>query len=166
MPDPRPLSGQQDRAWSLLVGVLMWLPAELDTYLDRAAGLSHAEYQVLHWLSVSEDREVHMGRLAATANVTPSHLSRIVSRLEKRQWITRSNDPDDARRTLARLTDTGAQLLDRVEPGYAEQVRRHVFDRLDGRQAEQLEDVAEAVLTSLHPDCLAIMPARTPREHA
>jgi DNA-binding MarR family transcriptional regulator len=88
------------------------------------------------------------------------------ARLEKRQWITRSSDPHDARRTLARLTETGAQLLDRVEPGYAEQVRRHVFDRLDARQTESLEDLAEAVLTSLHPDCLEIMPVRTPQEHA
>ena len=166
MTDPDHLSPQQDRTWSLLVGVMMWLPAELDTYLERVGGVSHAEYQVLHCLSVSEDREVHMGRLAATASVTPSHLSRIVARLEKRQWITRSSDPDDARRTLARLTETGAQLASRIEPGYAEQVRRHVFDRLDVRQAEQLEDLAEAMLTSLHPDCLQIMPERTARQHA
>lgn len=73
---------RQERAWSLLVGVMMWLPAELDAFLERTAGLSHAEYQVLRWLSLSEDREVHMTRLAATASVTPSHLSRIVSRPE------------------------------------------------------------------------------------
>ncbi|WP_211265653.1 MarR family winged helix-turn-helix transcriptional regulator [Actinacidiphila oryziradicis] len=163
MTDAQHLSPQQDRTWSLLVGVMMWLPAELDAYLERAAGVSHAEYQVLRWLSVSEDREVHMSRLAATASVTPSHLSRIVARLEKRQWITRSSDPDDARRTLARLTEMGAQVVSRTEPGYAEEVRRHVFGHLDPQQAEQLEDLTEAMLTPLRQDCVQLLPARTSR---
>jgi len=159
--EPTRLSPQQDRTWSLLVGVMTWLPAELDAYLERAAGVSHAEYQALRWLSVSEDREVHMSGLAATANVTPSHLSRIVARLEKRHWITRSSDPEDARRTLARLTEAGAQMVHRVEPGYAREVRRHVFDLLDPSRAEQLEDLTEAVLTPLHPDCVRALPPRT-----
>ena len=139
---------------------MMWLPAELDAYLERAAGVSHAEYQVLRWLSMSEDREVHMSRLAATASVTPSHLSRIVARLEKREWITRSSDPDDARRTLARLTEMGSQVVARTDPGYAEEVRRHVFDHLHHHQAEQLEHLAEAVLTPLRPDCVQLLPPR------
>ena len=110
MPVTERLSPQEDRTWSLLVGVMMWLPAELDTYLEKAADLSHAEFGVLRCLSVSEDREIHMSRLAATASVTPSHLSRIVGRLEKRSLLTRSVDSTDARKTLARLTQAGASL--------------------------------------------------------
>jgi DNA-binding MarR family transcriptional regulator len=163
MPTDR-LSSQQDRTWSLLVGVMMWLPAELDTYLERTADLSHAEYQVLRWLSLSEDREVHMSRLAATASVTPSHLSRIVGRLEKRDLLTRSSDPADARRTLARLTPTGAQLVATVDPGYAAEVSGLLFDLLDTRQAEELEDLAEAILTPLRSDCVAVLPPRAPRD--
>lgn len=139
----------------------MWLPAELDTYLERAAGISHAEYQVIRWLSANEDREIHMSRLAATANVTPSHLSRIVARLEKREWIIRSTDPEDARRTLARLTDAGAQVVDHTEPGYADQIRRHVFNHLDTSQARQLEEVTEALLSPLRPDCVQLLPPRS-----
>ncbi|RCK70145.1 MarR family transcriptional regulator [Desertihabitans brevis] len=162
MPTPR-LTPQQDRAWSLLIGVMTWLPAELDAHLDRAAGLSHAEYQVLRWLSLSEDREVHMTRLAATASVTPSHLSRIVARLEKRELLTRSNDPTDARRTLARLTAAGARVVEEVEPGYAAEVRRLVFEHLDPGQAEQLEGIAEALLTPLRSDCVGLLPPRALR---
>jgi DNA-binding MarR family transcriptional regulator len=156
-----PLTPQQDRAWALLVGVMMWLPAELDAHLDRAAGLSHAEFGVLRCLSVVEDREVHMTRLAATASVTPSHLSRIVGRLEKRGWITRSADPADARRTLARLTPSGAQVVADLSPDYAAQVRRLVLDHLDAGQVDQLEDLAETLLTPLRGDCVRALPART-----
>jgi DNA-binding MarR family transcriptional regulator len=155
------LSPQQDRTWALLVGVMMWLPAELDAYLERSADLSHAEYGVLRCLSLGEDREIHMSRLAATASVTPSHLSRIVGRLEKRGLLARSTDPMDARRTLARLTQSGARLLIEVEPGYVAEVRAKVFDLLENRQLEQLEDLAEAILTPLRSECVALLPPRS-----
>ncbi|MUK03045.1 MarR family transcriptional regulator [Vibrio cholerae] len=155
------LSPQQDRTWSLLVGVMMWLPAELDAYLERSADLSHAEYGVLRCLSLGEDREIHMSRLAATASVTPSHLSRIVGRLEKRRLLTRSTDPADARKTLARLTPAGAGLLAEVEPGYVAEVRTRVFELLGNGQLEQLEDLAEAILTPLRSECVALLPPRS-----
>lgn len=157
------LTAQQDRTWSLLVGVMMWLPAELDTYLEQTADLSHAEFGVLRCLSASEDREVHMSRLAATANVTPSHLSRIVGRLEKQSLLTRSADPADARRTLARLTEAGARVVAEVEPGYAAQIRARVFDLLESQQVEQLEDAAEAILTPLRGECVELLAPRTGR---
>jgi DNA-binding MarR family transcriptional regulator len=160
MPAADRLSPQQDRTWSLLVGVMMWLPAELDTYLERAADLSHAEYGVLRCLSLSEDREIHMSRLAATASVTPSHLSRIVARLEKRELLTRSTLPTDARKTLARLTPAGARLVDVVEPGYVAEVRARVFELLESPQLEQLEDLAEAILTPLRSECVSFLPPR------
>lgn len=142
---------------------MMWLPAELDTYLEQSADLSHAEFGVLRCLSLSEDREIHMSRLAATASVTPSHLSRIVGRLEKRSLLARSTDPADARKTLARLTPSGARLLAEVEPGYVAEVRARVFDLLDGQQLDQLEDLAEAILTPLRRDCIDLLPPRSAR---
>lgn len=163
MPAEDRLTPQQDRTWALLVGVMMWLPAELDTYLEQAADLSHAEYGVLRCLSLSEDREIHMSRLAATASVTPSHLSRIVGRLEKRSLLARSTDPTDARRTLARLTQSGANLLHEVEPGYVAEVRARVFELLENRQLEQLEDIAEAILTPLRAECVDLLPPRSAR---
>lgn len=141
----------------------MWLPAELDTYLESTAHLSHAEFGVLRCLSISEDREIHMSRLAATASVTPSHLSRIVGRLEKRGLLLRSADPADARRTLARLTQSGARLLGEVEPGYIAEIRARVFDLLGDGQREQLEDVAEAILTPLRGECVDLLPPRSAR---
>jgi DNA-binding MarR family transcriptional regulator len=157
------LSPQEDRTWSLLVGVMMWLPAELDTYVERSAGLSHAEFGTLRCLSLAEDREIHMSRLAATASVTPSHLSRIVGRLEKRGLLTRSTDRVDARKTLARLTGSGARLLAEVEPGYVAEVRARVFALLDPRQLNHLEDLAEAILTPLRSDGVDLLPPRAAR---
>jgi DNA-binding MarR family transcriptional regulator len=142
---------------------MMWLPAELDAWLEDAADLSHAEFGVLRCLSASEDREIHMSRLAATASVTPSHLSRIVGRLERRELLVRSTDPADARRTLARLTTSGVQLLEAVETEYVVEVQRRVFDLLGPTQVNQLEDVAEAILTPLRSECIELLPPRSAR---
>lgn len=163
MPQTDRLTPQQERTWALLVGVMMWLPAELDAYLERSADLSHAEYGVLRCLSASEDREIHMGRLAATASVTPSHLSRIVARLERRGLLARSTDPADARRTLARLTEPGVILLRDVDPGYIAEVRARVFELLEGEQVDQLEDLSEAILTPIRGECVALLPPRSAR---
>jgi len=154
---------QEDRTWALLVGVMMWLPAELDAWLEDTADLSHAEFGVLRCLSTSEDREIHMSRLAATASVTPSHLSRIVGRLERRGLLLRSTDPADARRTLARLTTPGATLIDDIEPGYTNQVRERVFGLLGSDQVNQLEELAEIILTPLRGECVELLPSRAAR---
>ncbi|MDV6303577.1 MULTISPECIES: MarR family winged helix-turn-helix transcriptional regulator [Rhodococcus] len=161
MSDAPHLSPQEDRTWSLLVGVMMWLPGALDAYLGHEHGLTHAEYQVLRWLSTSEESDVHMTQLAAGAGVTPSHLSRIVTRMEKKLWVTRRSDSEDARRTLARLTDAGSQAVDRIEPGYVQQVRRRVFEHLGPGRIDQLEQLAEAILTPLRQDCVHLLPSRT-----
>lgn len=111
----------------------------------------------LRWLSASEDREIHMSRLAATANVTPSDLSRIVARLEKQGSLTRSADLADARKTLARLTDAGALIVEETEPAYVAEVRRHVFDHLDQQAIIQLETLAETILMPLRSGCVSVL---------
>lgn len=142
----------------------MWLPAELDAWLEGVADISHAEFGVLRCLSMSDEREIHMSRLAATASVTPSHLSRVVGRLERRGLLLRNADPADARRTLARLTKSGAALIDEIEPGYAAQLREHVFGLLSSREVDQLEQLTEKVLTPLRAECIELLPPRAARK--
>ncbi|WP_448629861.1 MarR family winged helix-turn-helix transcriptional regulator [Cellulomonas soli] len=94
--EPRWLTPDEQRAWIALAGTVIWLPAALDAQLQRDAGLSHPEYQVLSWLSMSTERTRRMSELADTANVTLSHLSRIVARLEQRGWVRRTPTPPTA----------------------------------------------------------------------
>jgi DNA-binding MarR family transcriptional regulator len=152
---PGALRPDEDRTWALLVGVMMWLPAELDARLGSMADVSHAEYQVLRWLALCDDRALHMTRLATATNVSPSHLSRIVARLEKRSFVERTPDPDDGRFTLARLTALGARTVSENEAAYGAAVRELVFARLRPDQAADLEDIAERILGNLRPDCVA-----------
>ena len=150
--EPRWLTPQQQQAWLALTAVVTWLPAALETQLQRDAGITHVEYAVLSWLSMSPDRTARMSEIAAAANVTLSHLSRIATRLEKRGWMRREPDPADGRATLAILTPTGWDKITTTAPGHANEVQRLVFDTLTPTQTRQLHDISEKILHTTRPD--------------
>ena len=121
--EPRWLDAQERETWLALASVLMRLPAELDRQLQRDAGLSHFEYQVLAALSGAEDRTLRMGTLAELTEASLPRLSQVVSRLEQRGWVRRAPDPSDGRCTLALLTDTGWEKLVPTLADAAAQIR-------------------------------------------
>ncbi|PRY44932.1 MarR family winged helix-turn-helix transcriptional regulator [Umezawaea tangerina] len=150
---PEALNPAELSAWTSLLGTVIWLPAALDTHMQRETGLSHSEYQVLWWLSVSDGGTRRMGDLADTASVTASHLSRIATRMEKRGWIGRRPDSADGRQTIAYLTDSGWAKVAVCQPHYTTALRALVFDRLDPTQLTQLETIMTGILTPLKPCC-------------
>ncbi|SDS38801.1 MarR family winged helix-turn-helix transcriptional regulator [Actinoplanes derwentensis] len=152
MQEQHELGPAEMATWSSLMAVVLWLPGALDGAL-KTQGLSHHEFQILWWLSLSETGTCTMGDLAGNASVTPSHLSRIAARLESRGWIVRRPDPSDARFTLASLTEEGGRKVAECTPGYYATVREHLFSRLSPDQAQQLGVITGQILHSLNPAC-------------
>ena len=149
--EPRWLDAQQADAWIALAATTVWLPAALDAQLQRDAGISHSEYQVLSWLSMRPGRAGRMSEIAGLANVSLSHLSRIATRLEKRGWLRRSPDPEDGRATLATLTDAGWDKVVATAPGHAGEVQRLIFDNLTVDQVRELRQISERILGAVRP---------------
>ena len=145
----RPLSPEERAVSVPLLGVVMLLPRVLDARLQREAGHSLHEYQVLLWLSVSEGGRQYMSALAEAANVTPSHLSRLATRLERRGALRRVPDPDNARFVLAELTDDGRRLLDAAAPVYRATLRQFVFEHLSDEDMTQFGRLSGSILASL-----------------
>jgi DNA-binding MarR family transcriptional regulator len=139
------LDEEEMAAWLALASVVIWLPSALDTQLQRDAGLSHFEYQVLAMLSESPGRTVRMSELADRANGSLSRLSHTVSRLERRGWVSRAPDPTDGRYTRARLTSAGWTKVVETAPGHVEAVRRYVLQPLTRTQVRQLGEIAGRV---------------------
>lgn len=152
--EPRWLDDVERDAWIYLLGVMTRLPGALEEQLRRAADLSHFEYLVLAGVSMSPGQSLRMSALADMAFVTLSHLSRVVTRLEKRGLMVREPDPDDGRTTLAVLTDAGREILQSTAPGHVETVRHHVFDRLTPTQTRQLRALCAAIVSGLGQDPL------------
>jgi DNA-binding MarR family transcriptional regulator len=161
-PEPRWLDPEEQQTWIVLGSLLMRLPAELNTQLQRAAGISHFEYMVLSGLSMSPDRTLRMSDLAMFAEGSLSRLSQVVGRLENRGWIRRTPDPDDGRYTLAVLTDAGWDKVVATAPGHVDQVRRLVFDPLTSAQRRQLREIGRRIMRAIDPHdrCLDDEPFR------
>jgi len=150
--EPRWLDEDQRQAWRSLVGIMLRLPAALDTQLQRDAGISAFEYQVLSGLSTAPERTMRMSRLAALTEGSLSRLSQVVARLEKRGWIRRTPDPADGRYTLAILTDTGWDTAAAAAPGHVAEVHRLIFDPLTKAQQRQLRDIGQRIMHAIAPD--------------
>jgi DNA-binding MarR family transcriptional regulator len=150
-PDPEPRwLGEDDReTWVAFARMLIWLPTALDNQLKRDSDLSHFEYGILAALSEAGEGTLRMSELAIYANGSLSGLSRAVTRLERRDWVTRTPDPADGRYTLAVLTDKGRAVLVEAAPGHVEAVNRLVFDPLTTAQARQLRTIAGRIQNAI-----------------
>lgn len=148
--DPGPwLDDAEQRAWRGLAAVFLRLPGALESQLQRDAGLSHFEYWVMALLSEADARARRLRALADQANCSISRLSHVVTRLEGRGWVVRAPDPEDARSTLAVLTDAGWEQVVAAAPGHVAAVRRLVFADLDGRDVADLERICTAIVARL-----------------
>jgi DNA-binding MarR family transcriptional regulator len=157
--EPRWLDADKQQTWLALVSVLMRLPAALDAQLQRDAGISHFEYQVMAGLSMSPECTLRMSVLAALAEGSLPRLSQVVGRLEKRGWVRRTPDPADGRYTLAILTGEGWAKVAATAPGHVAEVRRLVFDPLTRAQSRQLREIGRRIMRAVDPDpCLRGQP--------
>ncbi len=150
--EPRWLDAEERQTWLALVAMMIRLPGALDAQLQRDAGISHFEYQVLAVLSEAPERTMRMSELALLTEGSLPRLSQVVARLEKRGWVRRTPDPADGRYTLAILTEAGWATIEGGAPGHVETVRRLVFDPLTKTQTRQLREIGRRVMRAIDPD--------------
>jgi YD repeat-containing protein len=140
--------------WKSIVGLVMTLPAALDTQLKRDAGMNLFEYHLLVALERAERHALPMSDLAATVRSSPSRLSHAVSRLERNGWVERFACHEAGRRTSAMLTAAGLTKLEESAPGHVREVRRLVMDVLTPDQLRALGEGSRAIVERASPDAL------------
>jgi DNA-binding MarR family transcriptional regulator len=150
--EPRWLSSEERSAWLTLASILIRLPLAMDAQLQRDAGISGFEYQVMAGLSEVPDRTMRMSELAVLTEGSLPRLSQVVGRLEKSGWARRTPDPTDGRYTLAILTDEGWEKVVEAAPGHVETVRTLVFDPLTKAQVRQLTGIGQRIMRAIDPD--------------
>ncbi len=149
MPEPRWLDAEEQRTWRAFLAANQLLFDRLDRELQRDAGMPHAYYEILVWLSEAPDRSLRMSDLARLTRSSRSRLSHAVARLEERGWICRRGCDSDKRGQIAALTEAGFAALAAAAPGHVEGVRGHLFDVLSPAQIQQLREISERVVTQL-----------------
>jgi DNA-binding MarR family transcriptional regulator len=149
--EPRWLDDEEQQTWHAMTTMSVRLNAALDAQLQRDAGISHFEYQVLAGLSMAPGRTLRMSDLAEFAACSLSRLSHTAKRLEAKGWLYRTPDPADGRYTLGVLTDDGWQKVVATAPGHVAEVRRLFIDPLTRAQYKQLREISRRANNAIGP---------------
>ncbi len=147
--DESSLSNVEHLAWrSLRTLILLGLPEVERTF--RHYGIVQLEYQTLVELYDAR-KGVRMGELAAALQVSPSRLSHRMEKLTRSGLVALEATGDDARGTLAVVTNTGRALVDRLTAVHEDAVRRVLFTPLQPQQVRALADSLSTIAAALTP---------------
>lgn len=152
MNEPRWLSPIERDAWLALLSVTTLLPAALDSDLQVQAKITLFDYDVLAMLSEAPDHFLPMSELASRTSASLSRLSHVVKKLEARNWVERSRSADDARVTIAKLTEDGWTMIQQLAPQHVASVRNLIFDGLEDHDIAELARIGRKVTARLDPD--------------
>lgn len=144
--EPQWLDELEMRAWLGFVRSRDTIAAAVGRDSVRESNLTFVEYSVLAYLARSEDNRLTFADLAAKLEWSQSRLSHQITRMSKRGLVERESIPADARRSAARLTDYGEQVLAAAAPAHVRSVRRHLIDVLDRDQLAALADIYDSLL--------------------
>jgi DNA-binding MarR family transcriptional regulator len=118
----------------------------LEQRLQRDAGISGADFDVLHSLADAEDHRLRAGALAEVLGWEKSRISHQVRRMAERGLVERADCPTDLRGTWVVLTDAGADAFATGSCGYVETLDAVFFSQLDDEDKVGLRRVASAVI--------------------
>ena len=152
MSEPKWLSPVERDAWLALVSVTTLLPAALDSELQVQAKITLFDYNVLAMLSEAPERILPMSELASRTSASLSRLSHVVKKLEGRGWVERTRSPEDARVTIARLTDDGWDKVKSLAPEHVGSVRKLIFQGLEDRDVAELARIGQKLVGRLDPE--------------
>ncbi|WP_454043095.1 MarR family winged helix-turn-helix transcriptional regulator [Cellulosimicrobium sp. Marseille-Q8652] len=105
--------------------------------------LTMREYDVLFSLTKGPAEGMRLRDLNALILLSQPSLSRMVERLERRGLVDRSADPGDARGTVVRLTERGADRQRVIGRAHARAIATYVGGALDDDELEALGALLE-----------------------
>jgi len=140
------LSVRELGAWRSFLRAHALLSRKLEADLVAAHDLPLASYDVLLQLAESDGRRLRMTELADRVLLSRSGLTRLVDRLERDGLVERQACANDARGTLAVLTDAGFCRLREAAPTHLRGVAEHVTSRLTEAELDQLQQLMVKLL--------------------
>ena len=142
-----PLSSTELAAWRSFLRAHATVTRRLEAELVAEHDLPLASYDVLVQLSEAPSQALRMTELAERVLISRSGLTRLVDRLERDRLVARQACPDDARGTLAVLTDAGLARLQAALPTHLRGVAQHVTDKLSTEELATLEELLGRLAT-------------------
>jgi DNA-binding MarR family transcriptional regulator len=132
------LTPREFRAWHGALRFTTSAIRAIDEALTAAHSISITEYDVLITLYNAQEHRLRMAELASSVVLTPSGLTHLVGRLERRGFVERVVDEADRRSYFAVLTPAGDQRLRDARITHNDVVRRQLTRRLSQSQLDHL----------------------------
>jgi DNA-binding MarR family transcriptional regulator len=152
MPESPALTSAELETWASFYTLRRRLDRALDLQLQRDSGLSASEYEVLGAINMSADKLLRIKAIAGTIGWEKSRVSHLVSRMEKRGLLMRTECDADARGSWIGLTTSGNRALAGAQGNRTELVRRYFFDALEDGDAARIEALAQRVVDAIGCD--------------
>jgi DNA-binding MarR family transcriptional regulator len=139
MAKPRTLQPEQWELWHTWMEAQRLLARELDRLLQRDHGISKAEFSVLVTLHRAPGGTMRVGELAESLAWEKSRVAHLLTRMENRELVERTENQSNGRRIGIGLTDKGRSAAQEATLGHAENIRRYFFETLTPEQAAAIQ---------------------------
>jgi len=151
MAEPRTLGPEEWAFWDTWMRAQRLLTRELDRGLQDECGISKAEFSVLVTLWQTPGREMRVGELAESLDWEKSRVSHMLTRMENRGFVARTQFGASGRRTGMGLTTSGSRAAQSAILRHADNIRRYVLDSLTPEQATTIRAWSEQMIDRIEP---------------
>jgi DNA-binding MarR family transcriptional regulator len=148
----RPLRGREERVWRDVARFLAVAPRLLDEDLQSGADISLSEYAVLLHLSEAETGQLRVLELADLADLSGSHMTRIIGDLARGGLVVKTRNPEDGRGIDVRITAAGLKRLRNAYPVHLASVRSRIMNQVDPKSLSRFGDVMAAIVAGLESE--------------
>lgn len=126
------------KAWARLVRISDQLLRSIETDLKAQGYPNLSIYDALLELNRKSDTGLRPYELEREMLLPQYNISRLVTRLTDKGYISRSKVKEDGRGQILRITQSGKDLLKAMWPHYAQAIERHVGSKISTHEAEQI----------------------------
>jgi DNA-binding MarR family transcriptional regulator len=144
-----PLKAMEERVWRDVARFLSVAPKLLDEDLHRGANISLSEYAALLHLSEAKAGQLRVSELADLAEISGSHMTRIIGDLTKGGFVEKSRNPEDGRGVDVQITKAGRKRLRDAYPIHLASVRSRIMDQVEPRKLSCFGDVMSAIVKGI-----------------
>lgn len=148
------LSEDEQKLWRAYLGSFFRLTKALNRDLEEFANFDMLTYEILVYLSESQNREMRMKDLSYFTNAQKSRLTYRVKQLEEEGIVIRKSTIEDGRGSLCQLTDKGFEVLKKTAPIHVEGVLTNFTEPTSNANIRELIELFDSIAPKVNmPPC-------------
>jgi DNA-binding MarR family transcriptional regulator len=131
------------RTWATLHRAHARLSLELTRRMETELGVSLTEHGSLFELSSAPGHRLRLQELGDRLGISPSSVTRVVDRLEERDWVRREMPAENRRTIYAVASPAGRRAYVRNNRTFADRIEESIGARLTDGQMTELTGLLE-----------------------